>query len=227
MTLLQASELDLLEPCGVGNPLPTFYCPSLTVVEVTSMGQGRHTKYLFDSESKRISAVFFGSSPDELGFSPSDKVDIAFRLGINEFRGVKSEQILLRDIRHSQEQSCEREKEYDEYIAILDGAKDAGENLPSRPDFVGAYLHLKRTIPESGALVSLRSLLHSLIPTSGSKLNYIKLRLILDVLSEGGIITLGESEGKKGSESIFITVPQVEKKVDLTETCIYKQLTKI
>lgn len=226
MTLTQAEELDLIEPCGVGNPLPSFYCPSLTVLEVTSMGQGRHTKYLLDGNGKRISAVFFGSSPEELGFSPSDKVDIAFRLGINEFRGVKSEQILLRDIRRAGEQNAEREKEYDEYLSILDGVTPVGNELPVRADFVSTYLHLKRTTPEEGSEVSLRSLLHSLNPINGGEMSYIKLRLVLDVLSESGVIILGKEEGEKGSESIRIRVPHIETKVDLEKSCIYKHLTK-
>ena len=226
MTLTQAEELDLIEPCGVGNPLPSFYCPDLTVLEVTSMGQGRHTKYLLDGNGKRISAVFFGSSPEELGFSPSDKVDIAFRLGINEFRGVKSEQILLRDIRRAGEQNAEREKEYDEYLSILDGVAPVGNELPVRADFVSTYLHLKRTTPEEGSEVSLRSLLHSLNPINGGDMSYIKLRLTLDVLNESGVIILGGEEGEKGSESIRIRVPHIETKVDLEKSCIYKHLTK-
>lgn len=226
MTLAQASELDLIEPCGVGNPQPSFYCPSLTVLDVTSMGQGRHTKYILDGNGKRISAVFFGSSPEELGFSPSDKVDIAFKLGVNEFRGVKSEQILLRDIRRSGEQSMAREKECDEYLNILDGVASVKDNLPSRPDFVSTYLHLKRTLPDDGSEIPLRSLLHSLSPLNGGEMNYIKLRLVLDILNESGVITLGKPDGEKGSESVFIKVPHIETKVDLTKSCIYKHLTK-
>ncbi|MBQ7779073.1 MAG: single-stranded-DNA-specific exonuclease RecJ [Clostridia bacterium] len=226
MTLTQAEELDLIEPCGVGNPQPSFYCPSLTVLEVTSMGQGRHTKYLLDSSGKRISAVFFGSSPEELGFSPSDKVDIAFKLGVNEFRGIKSEQILLRDIRHAEEQRIEREKEYGEYLSILDGVTSAGEELPVRADFVSTYLHLKRNTPDKGIEVSLRSLLHSLKPINGGEMSYIKLRLVLDILNESGVIILGKEEGEKGSESIFISVPHIETKVDLEKSCIYSRLTK-
>ena len=226
MTLSQAEELDLIEPCGVGNPQPSFYCPSLTVLEVTSMGQGRHTKYLLDGNGKRLSAVFFGSSPEELGFSPSDKVDIAFRLGINEFRGAKSEQVLLRGIRRAEEQIAIREREYDLYLGILCGAVPAGGNVPVRADFVSTYLHLKRNTPEGGSTVSLRSLLHSLSATNGGEMSYAKLRLVLDILNESGVISLGRIEGEKGSESIFISVPHIETKVDLEKSCIYSKLTK-
>lgn len=226
MTLAQASELELIEPCGVGNPQPSFYCPSLTVIEVTSMGQGRHTKYLLEGNGKRLSAVFFGSSPEELGFSPSDKVDIAFKLGINEFRGMKSEQILLRGIRRSESQRDEREREYNEYRKIKDGDVPVGLHLPVRADFVSTYLHIKRTTPEGGNSISLRSLLHALIPINGGDMSYIKLRLVLDILSESGVITVSGADGEKGSESVFIDVPHIETKVDLERSCIYKQLTK-
>jgi single-stranded-DNA-specific exonuclease len=226
ITLKQASELELIEPCGVGNPLPSFYCPSLTIAEVTSMGQGRHTKYILKGEGNRFSAVFFGSSPEEHGFSVSDKVDIAFHLGINEFRGAKSEQVLLRGIRHSMDQSTSRKKEYKEYHAIMFDDAPVGEHLPVRSDFVSTYLHLKRTTPESGCSVSLRSLIHSLSTIHGDEMSYIKLRLVLDILNESRVIVTGMPEGEEGSEKIFITVPHIETKVDLERSCIYKQLMK-
>ncbi len=224
MTLSQAEELELLEPTGVSNPAPIFYCPSLTVAEVTPMSQGKHTKYILSGDGRSISAVCFGSSPEELGFSPSDKVDIAFRLGINEFRGSRSEQILIRDIRLSRGQSSERENEYDIYTGILSGELSVKDDMPSRKDFVGIYLHLKRTLPDGGANISLRALLHSLSPTSGGEMTYIKLRLCLDIMNESGVIALGDAEGERGSETVKISVPHLETKADLEKSCIYKQL---
>jgi hypothetical protein len=57
-------------------------------------------------------------------------------------------------------------------------------------------------------------------------MTYVKLRLVLDILNESGVITLGSTEGEKGSESIFISVPHIETKVDLEKSCIYKKLMK-
>ena len=229
MTLSLASELELLEPCGVSNPTPTFYCSDLTVVETIPMGQGRHTKLILDSESRRFSAVCFGLSPSELGFSPSDVVDIAFRLGINEFRGARNEQILIRDIRLNGSLEELQLSECREYEEIISGKVDLPDAyVPSRQDFVSIYLHLKRSLGIDGGVVNLRSLMHELSQTrdEGSYMGYIKLRLSLDILNEGGIISLTEKRGRDGGESFKITLPQVETKVDLEKSCIYKQLMK-
>ncbi len=224
LTLALAEELDVLEPYGVSNPSPLFYCPSLSVVDVTPMGQGKHTKYILDRDGRRFSAVVFGSSPEELGFSHYDRVDIAFTLSVNEFRGVRSEQILIRSLRRSEGQLTEREEEFKEYTAILRGTSPVSVHFPVRASFVSTYLHLKRSLPEKGGTVSLRALLHALSSTNGGEMSYIKLRLCLDILNESGVIILGTPEGAHGSESIFITVPHIETKIDLEKSCIYKQL---
>lgn len=229
MTLGLAEELELLEPCGVSNPTPTFYCPDLTVAEAVPMGQGRHTKLILEGGDRRFSAVCFGSSPSELGFSPSDVVDIAFRLGINEFRGVRSEQILIRDIRLNGALEETQLSEYREYEEIISGKAELSDSqMPSRQDFVSIYLHLKRSLGFEGGEVNLRSLMHEISQTrdEGSYMGYIKLRLSLDILNEGGVIVLADKRGRDGGESFKVTLPQVETKVDLERSCIYKQLMK-
>lgn len=229
ITLRQAEELELLEPCGVSNPTPSFYCPKLTVSETIPMGQGRHTKLILEGEDRKLTAVHFGCSPSELGFSPSDVVDIAFRLGINEFRGVRSEQILIRDMRLNASLEKKQISEYEEYDKIISGNKEFSDcQMPVRQDFVSIYLHLKRSLPEGGGDVNLRSLMHEISQTrdESSPMGYIKLRLSLDILSEGGVITLTDKRGRDGGESFTVTIPHIDTKVDLEKSCIYKQLMK-
>ncbi len=228
INLTQASELELLEPCGTGNPTPTFACFGLKVEEIIPLSQGKHSKIILEGNGKRMTALMFGTSPEELGHYHSNRVDIAFRLNINEYMGNRSEQILIRDIRLTADEKEEDVNNYAEYENALNGGKITSDTIPVRSDFVSAYLHLKRTVASGGSKVGIKSLLQALnsISQDGKSINYVKLRLVLDILSESGVITLkNEDSSQRGRESFFITVPKVETKVDLEKSCLYKQLT--
>ena len=224
-----ASELELLEPCGVDNPVPTFASFGLEIAEMIPMGQGKHTKFILSGEGKRFAAVMFGTAPESTGFVQGDCVDIAYRLGINEYMGNRSEQVLIRDVRLNRDGRDEGERLYGEYAACLEGECPVrAEWIPVRADFISVYLHLKRTLPSEGGRVGVRELLHSLsgICQGEKPINYVKLRLILDILKESGIITLDPADvTARGRESFEITVPKVETKVDLERSWLYSQLT--
>jgi single-stranded-DNA-specific exonuclease len=219
-----ASELELLEPCGVDNPVPTFASFGLEIAEMIPMGQGKHTKFILSGEGKRFAAVMFGTAPESTGFVQGDCVDIAYRLGINEYMGNRSEQVLIRDVRLNRDGRDEGERLYGEYAACLEGECPVrAEWIPVRADFISVYLHLKRTLPSEGGRVGVRELLHSLsgICQGENPINYVKLRLILDILKESGIITLDPADvTARGRESFEITVPKVETKVDFGDPAI-------
>ncbi len=222
ISLCLASELDLLEPFGTANPTPTFCTLGLKVIEISEMGQGKHTKLLLERDGRRFPALMFGTGADELSFAKGDTVDIAFRLGVNEFRGVRSEQIMVKDVRISDSLRAERNAEHELYKKAASEGEVLSEWIPVRGDFVAAYLHLKRSLPENGGEINIRSLLNALSSTRGSsEMNYIKLRFILDILNESGVLTVKE---KQEGERFALQMPHIETKVNLELSCIYKQL---
>ena len=227
ITLIQASELELLEPCGTGNPTPTFACFGLIIEEIIPLSQGKHSKIILAGEGKRMTALMFGTSPDDLSYCHSNKVDIAFRLNINEYMGNRSEQILIRDIRLTAEEKEEDVRNFEEYESALKGEALDCDVLPIRADFVSTYLHLKRTVAPDGGKIGIKALLQALnsISQDGKNISYAKLRLVLDILNESGVISLTvDDASQQGRESFHITVPKVENKVDLEKSCLYKQL---
>ena len=223
----QASELELLEPCGTGNPTPTFACLGLRVVEIIPLSQGKHSKLILEKDGKTMTALMFGTSPDELEGYYMNRVDVAFRLGVNEYMGNRSEQMLVRDIRLFGKEKEEDEKNYAEYEAVLRGDIVNDDIIPIRADFISAYLHLKRTVSSEGSRVGIKALLQALnsISKDSKEMSYTKLRLVLDILNESSVIALAPDDlSQRGRESFFITVPKVENKVDLEKSCLYKQL---
>ncbi len=228
ISLKLAEELLLLEPFGISNPVPIFATSNVTVTEALPIGSGKHTKFILEAENIRLSAVLFGSSPEELGVTRGDTVDIAYNLSVNEFRDTKSEQLLIRDIRFSRQCLDEKKSRLEEYKSALALDKKACyDNLPAREDFVSVFLRMRRALPEGKGSICLNCFLDELnsIAQEGSGISYVKLRLVLDILCECGIISLEESEsGDDGLETFIVTINNLEKKVSLEKSCLYQKL---
>jgi len=92
-------DLDLMEPCGNANPRPQLCMLRATLDEVNSIGGGKHLKLRVSKFSQTFEAVYFGCTAAQLGVHAGECVDIAFALQVNEFRGRRSVQLLVLDIR--------------------------------------------------------------------------------------------------------------------------------
>ncbi|NDC82581.1 single-stranded-DNA-specific exonuclease RecJ [bacterium] len=95
-----AESLATLSPFGQGNPAPIFYCDGLRPVEFKRVGTGNHLKITFvDRDGKRvIDAIGFGLG-DKLNICMQPKIEVAFSLEINVWRGNRTAQLQLIDLR--------------------------------------------------------------------------------------------------------------------------------
>lgn len=91
--------LNLLEPCGNGNPKPVFMCKNVHVAECKTVGRdGKHLKLKISRASQPpLDAIGFGLG--EWVNQMPDRVDIAFELEMNEWQNKQSLQANLQDIR--------------------------------------------------------------------------------------------------------------------------------
>ena len=103
ITMRLANELYLLEPYGAGNALPVFETDHLVITELTRLSNGKHTRLTVSGGGNSFTALLFGKPSDELGFSVGDAVDLAYNLDVNEFRGRSAVQLLVKDIRRSED----------------------------------------------------------------------------------------------------------------------------
>ncbi len=99
LTVENIDALTALEPYGGGNPSPLFAITGGEIRSVMAMGNGKHTKLLLQKGAVTLECVFFSHSPEELGAECGKRADIAFAPQINEFRGRRSVQLMLNDIR--------------------------------------------------------------------------------------------------------------------------------
>ena len=100
-----AQQVDRLAPFGHGNPAPRFVSRALTVVQDRRIGRdGTHRRLLLQDQDERGQEVLWWRSAEaEL---PNGPVDIAYTLGINEYRGERKLQLTLEALRPVEESAA-------------------------------------------------------------------------------------------------------------------------
>ena len=186
LTMPLAVELCALEPYGVANPTPELICRNLTVYKIIPLGAGKHCKIILTKDGLQMQAVWFGTPASTCPFSVSDCVDVMFQLSINEYQNVKSLQLIVKDMRISDDYAEKCKSERKRYQEILEGAEFvASENvLPNREDIAEVYKLLRRECRIGHNTFSHKTLLSTLNLTSALQINYIKLKFIIAILEE-------------------------------------------
>ena len=133
-------DLELLEPCGSGNPRPTCCVTDAVLESVTPTGGGRHLRLRLKKFDRSFSCIYFSQTEAELGAQPGDFVDAAFSPQINEYRGHRSVQLVIEDLRRTDVMPLCRA------LLRFELPEDAETALfePVRADFVTLWNCLKR-----------------------------------------------------------------------------------
>ena len=101
LTVKGVDSLCVLEPCGNGCPKPVLMMEKLTIDRIQPVGNGRHMRLRLKSGSHYLNAIYFSATPETAAIEPGDVVDVAFYPQVNEFRGERSVQMNILDIRPS------------------------------------------------------------------------------------------------------------------------------
>lgn len=101
VTLQEVEELRALEPYGAGNSRPLFCLQGATLDRAQNVGQNRHLKVRLSKGSAQFDGIFFSATAEQCGCRTGCRVDAAFYLQVNEFRGNRSVQMQIVDIRPS------------------------------------------------------------------------------------------------------------------------------
>lgn len=91
-------EISALEPFGQSNPSPVFAVKNITLKQKKLMGPAKeHLKLIVETNRGTLDCIWW--SKGDLPLIQGDKMDIAFAPQINEFNGITSVQLILKDIR--------------------------------------------------------------------------------------------------------------------------------
>ena len=94
-------EINKLGPFGMNFPKPLFMTENVKVLGVTLLG--KHIKIKLNDGKKEIDSIAFFKSEWSDHIKAGDMIDIVFEIGINEWRGVKTLQLNLKDFRFSED----------------------------------------------------------------------------------------------------------------------------
>lgn len=218
--------LDQLEPCGNGCPKPVFCMQRLTVEQIFAVGGGKHLRLRLRAENgQSLQCIFFSVSVLRAAIDIGDCIDVAFTPQINEFRGVRSVQLCLTDIRLSDPLRTETDAERKLYRKHADrmqlSGSEAAKLLPIRQDFVAVWRYLISQ-NENGTVCEEAGCLSRKISRYGRvQLGLSRTRICLDVFAEQGLISLQEVRNY-----LTITIHQPQRKVDLNQSQIIRVLSK-
>lgn len=179
ITVENIEGLSLFEPFGEGNPSPVFAIQGAVLEGIQPLKDGKYVRLRLKQEGSPLYAVCFDRGSADIAYPLGTKLDLLVMLEINEYNGKRSPSIRIRDLRVS---GFEQDK-YFAAKAVYEQFK-CGEAydqrlkakiVPSREDIGMVYKLLKSRAV--APIDTLFELLHT-------AMNYCKLRLILDILSE-------------------------------------------
>lgn len=222
LSLELAREIRCLEPFGVGNPTPVFALRGVTVNEISPISGGKHTKLLVTGGEYSYQALCFGMPSSSLNLLVGDRADLLFTLDVNEWAGRSVLQLIVKDIRRSEE--CERayRDDRERFLEIWNGAPfDVTENVvPTRSHFAAVYTVLRQSARIGISCLSYRAILSRLYPISGNEIGYIRLRMIVRILEELSLVGVEELT----DETSRFTVYNDCQKTDLEGSAILRRL---
>ena len=198
VTLEELEALSALEPYGSGNARPVFCLLGATLLRTQNVGQNRHLKLRLGKGSAQFDGIFFSTVAEDCGCKAGDRVDAAFYLQVNEFRGSRTVQLQMVDLRPS---LCASGREQ-ESLTLADccadcrplTAKEARRLLPTRDQFAAAWRFLERTVPDGGLTTGYLPLLRQLAAELGKTEPFPRAAVCLSVFAERGLLTIERQE---------------------------------
>ena len=213
LTIPEIESLNILEPCGSGCPKPQLMMTGLTIERIQSVGGGRHMRLRLRRGHYSLNAIFFSADPVSAGVATGDVVDVAFHPQINEFRGERSVQLNVVDIRPSCAAPCP--VTLSRYRALQDGtitARDAAALLPDRAVLGNVWRYLA-AVPGGSLQESPLCLCRKIVRRTGSEMSLETLLTCLDIFRDVGLLNL-----KRVHLTLAIHLTPKPGKTDLTKS---------
>ena len=198
VTLEELEALSTLEPYGSGNTRPVFCLLGATLLRTQNVGQNRHLKLRLGKGCAQFDGIFFSTVAERCGCAVGDRVDAAFYLQINEFRGSRTVQLQMVDIRPSLCASGREQEALTLAHHIAGGGvpplRDARRALPTRQQFAAAWRFLERAVPEEGLTADTLPLLRHMASELGGVEPFLRAAVCAAVFRERGLLDWQETE---------------------------------
>lgn len=223
LTVEAVEALDYLEPCGAGNPRPVFSLQGVNITCMADVGGGRHLKMRAARDGRTMDLIFFSVTQEQSGLMVGDRADVAFYPQINEFRGTRTVQLHLVDLRPTVTDAQRRETALYQHFCqggAITPAQARGM-IPQREEFAGVWRFVAH---RQGEIVATPTrLAHQVAQEAALPESTLRTLICLDVLEELGLLQrFPEKDG-----SLRLRLRQRRDKVDLYQASAIQKLQAI
>jgi single-stranded-DNA-specific exonuclease len=91
-------QINLLEPCGMGNPTPVFAACGVPLAAPPRVVQEKHLKLRVGKGLRALDAIGWGWAARASSLLSGQPVDLAFTLEQNNYQGLASLQLVIKDL---------------------------------------------------------------------------------------------------------------------------------
>ena len=209
LTIPNIDSLSVLEPCGNSCPKPVLLMKGLTIERITMVGGGRHMRLRLRAGRASINAIYFSVTPEAVSVQTGDLVDVAFTPQINEYRGERTVQMNVLDIRPCCQAECSPDTS--DYAALHRGKLDrrvAASLLPERAMLAMVWRYLAAS--PSAIQESPICLCRKIVRWAGKPMSLSQLMTCLDIFQDVGLMEITRQH-----KYITIRLTPSERKADL------------
>ncbi len=222
LTIRGIDALQALEPCGNGCPKPVLVLENVIIDRISLIGGGRHMRLRLRQGHHMLGAIYFSTTPQSASIEPGDVVDVAFQPQVNEFRGERSVQLNIMDIRPhcSATVGCETTMYRRMHTGSLT-SQEASLLLPERSTLATVWRYLA-----SCGSDSIREdpicLCRKIVRRSGAPLEVSQLLTCLDIFADVGLLQV-----QKLAKHLRIQLLTVSAKADLQQSATMQRLLQL
>ena len=222
LTVANINSLSQLEPCGNGCAKPTLVTEGLVVDKLSMVGGGRHLRLRLRSGWHILHGIWFSTNLDTASLAEGDVVDVAFQPQINEFRGERTPQLNVTDIRPHCSADCSMETAA--YRALRrDNITPAmaAALLPDR-QVLGTVWRYLQSCQTTQIREDPSCLCRKIVRWSSQPLSLEKLLTCLDIFADVGLIRLD----RQHKNTVIHLIP-TDRKADLQTSATMQKLQKL
>lgn len=217
ITLWEVEQLRRLEPYGNGNNRPLFCLLGVTLDRAQGVGQNRHLKLRFSKGTVQLEGIFFSTTAQQCPCQPGGRVDVAFYLQINEFRGSRTVQLQVVDLRPSLQSSAREEESLLLLRRLEEGeslsSREALRILPSRQQCAAAWRLLRQEVTPTGTERHYLPFLRQLSAAIPGTDPFLRACFCVELFCERGLLRREICD-----EEIRLRLCPVDEKVDLEQS---------
>lgn len=211
-------SVEILKPFGSENPQPLYLIRNVIIENISSISEGKHIRLKLKYQNINVSATMFRTTLEQFVYNIGDKVDLLLDLSTNIYNDVEYLSAIIKDIRPSDfnQDLFFNGKAYYEMFYRNEKLSDSviKKITPSREEIAYIYKFIRKINRFNS---DIDNLYHKVYYKS---LNYCKFRLIIDILNQAKLITIGNM-------LIGVSINDVSGRVDIENTKVMKKLKSI